>query len=174
MSPMVEEFYNRCHGASDGKFCGTAGGNKKGRSAAERAAAAKASRAKVGTSGSKVVGKDDGPRKPNPQAQKYMADLIARKKAGKPLVEGKKDAPKKETPKPSSVKPAGPKPAHGKSDAKPAEAKPKPKKVSPPRSGQVLDFLGKLARRVADTPNQFQRGEQEKRRLNPRGGKLFG
>lgn len=36
----IEELYNECHGGGDGKFCGTAGGNKAGRTAAQRSAAA--------------------------------------------------------------------------------------------------------------------------------------
>lgn len=35
----IEELYNECHGGGDGKFCGTAGGNKAGRTAAQRSAA---------------------------------------------------------------------------------------------------------------------------------------
>lgn len=49
LSASVLEFYNKCNSSTDGKFCSTAGGNKKGTTAAQRATAAKKAKAILAT-----------------------------------------------------------------------------------------------------------------------------
>lgn len=52
LSAAVLEFYNKCNSSTDGKFCDTAGGNKKGASETKKAAASKASKKILATEAS--------------------------------------------------------------------------------------------------------------------------